>query len=214
MCRLQCLPVRPHPRRRFQTAQKPPSHFAQKQPLDAHGHIPWATEEQYDLFRTYLNTRHADGGMADMDVFEFASMIEETPVRSRVVEYHTPADEGQPREELTAVCLTDMLEDGLSLVYSFFNPDLHARSLGTYMILDHIEIAREAGLPYVYLGYWVPGSPKMQYKANFSALEIFLGGEWQRLDNPSEFKLDTHPLSQNPIPEQVAGINLPDALKG
>jgi arginine-tRNA-protein transferase len=175
---------------------------------------PWATEEQYDLFRTYLNTRHADGGMADMDVFEFASMIEETPVRSRVVEYHTPADEGQPREELTAVCLTDMLEDGLSLVYSFFNPDLHARSLGTYMILDHIEIAREAGLPYVYLGYWVPGSPKMQYKANFSALEIFLGGEWQRLDNPSEFKLDTHPLSQNPIPEQVAGINLPDALKG
>lgn len=175
---------------------------------------PWATEEQYDLFRTYLNTRHADGGMADMDVFEFASMIEETPVRSRVVEYHTPADEGQPREELTAVCLTDMLEDGLSLVYSFFNPDLHARSLGTYMILDHIEIAREAGLPYVYLGYWVPGSPKMQYKANFSALEIFLGGEWQRLDNPSEFKLDTHPLSQDPIPEQVAGINLPDALKG
>ncbi len=175
---------------------------------------PWATEEQYDLFRTYLNTRHADGGMADMDVFEFASMIEETPVRSRVVEYHTPAHEGQARDELTAVCLTDVLEDGLSLVYSFFNPDLHARSLGTYMILDHIEIAREAGLPYVYLGYWVPGSPKMQYKANFSALEIFLGGEWQHLDNPSEFKLDTHPLSQDPIPEQVAGINLPDALKG
>ena len=174
---------------------------------------PWATEEQFDLFRTYLNTRHAEGGMADMDVFEFASMIEETPVRSRVVEYHTPPHEGQLREELTAVCLTDVLEDGLSLVYSFFNPDLHARSLGTYMILDHIEIAREAGLPYVYLGYWVPGSPKMQYKANFSALEIFLGRQWTPLDNPSEFKLDTHPLSQDPIPEQVAGINLPDALK-
>ena len=175
---------------------------------------PWATEEQFDLFRTYLSTRHADGGMADMDVFEFASMIEETPVRSRVVEYHTPPDEGQLREELTAVCLTDVLEDGLSLVYSFFNPDLHARSLGTYMILDHIEIAREAGLPYVYLGYWVPGSPKMQYKANFSALEIFLGRQWTPLDNPSEFKLDTHPLSQDPIPEQVSGINLPDAFKG
>ncbi len=174
---------------------------------------PWATEEQFELFRTYLNTRHAEGGMADMDVFEFASMIEETPVRSRVVEYHTPPHEGQLREELTAVCLTDVLEDGLSLVYSFFNPDLHARSLGTYMILDHIEIAREAGLPYVYLGYWVPGSPKMQYKANFSALEIFLGRQWTPLDNPSEFKLDTHPLSQDPIPEQVAGISLPDALK-
>ncbi|MEJ6709901.1 MAG: arginyltransferase [Amylibacter sp.] len=174
---------------------------------------PWATEEQFDLFHTYLNTRHAEGGMADMDVFEFASMIEETPVRSRVVEYHAPPHEGQLREELTAVCLTDVLEDGLSLVYSFFNPYLHARSLGTYMILDHIEIAREAGLPYVYLGYWVPGSPKMQYKANFSALEIFLGRQWTPLDNPSEFKLDTHPLSQDPIPEQVAGINLPDALK-
>lgn len=173
---------------------------------------PWATEEQFDLFRTYLGARHADGGMADMDVFEFASMIEETPVRSRVVEYHSPPTGRQNRRELTAVCLTDVLEDGLSLVYSFFNPDLHARSLGTYMILDHIEIAREAELPYIYLGYWVPGSPKMQYKASFGALEIFINGEWQALDNPQDFKLDTHPLAQDPIPEQVAGIDLPDAL--
>lgn len=173
---------------------------------------PWATEEQFDLFRTYLNARHADGGMADMDVFEFASMIEETPVRSRVVEYHSPATGKQKRDALTAVCLTDVLEDGLSLVYSFFNPDLHPRSLGTYMILDHIDIAREAGLPYVYLGYWVPGSPKMQYKASFGALEIFIGGNWQAMDNPESFKLDTHPLAQDPIPEQVAGISLPDAL--
>lgn len=173
---------------------------------------PWATEEQFDLFRTYLGARHADGGMADMDVFEFASMIEETPVRSRVVEYHSPPTGRQNRRELTAVCLTDVLEDGLSLVYSFFNPDLHTRSLGTYMILDHIEIAREAELPYIYLGYWVPGSPKMQYKASFGALEIFMNGEWQALDNPQDFKLDTHPLAQDPIPEQVAGIDLPDAL--
>ncbi|WP_069299377.1 arginyltransferase [Neptunicoccus sediminis] len=173
---------------------------------------PWATEEQFDLFRTYLGARHADGGMADMDVFEFASMIEETPVRSRVVEYHSPPTGRQNRRELTAVCLTDVLEDGLSLVYSFFDPDLHARSLGTYMILDHIEIAREAGLPYIYLGYWVPGSPKMQYKASFGALEIFMNGEWQTLDKPEEFELDTHPLAQDPIPEQVAGIDLPDAL--
>ena len=181
--------------------------------LERRATSPWATEEQFDLFRTYLNARHEDGGMADMDVFEFASMIEETPVRSRVVEYHTPAAITGSRDELTAVCLTDVLEDGLSLVYSFFNPDLHNRSLGTYMILDHIEIAREAGLPYVYLGYWVPGSPKMQYKSKFNALEIFFGGDWMRLDNPSEFKLDTNPLTQDPIPEQVAGINLPDVLR-
>lgn len=186
--------------------------LAKNKDLSRQATSPWATEEQYDLFRTYLNARHADGGMADMDVFEFASMIEETPVRSRVVEYHSPATGKQKRDALTAVCLTDVLEDGLSLVYSFFNPDLHPRSLGTYMILDHIEIAREAGLPYVYLGYWVPGSPKMQYKASFGALEIFISGSWQALDNPESFKLDTHPLAQDPIPEQVAGISLPDAL--
>ena len=171
---------------------------------------PWATEEQFDLFRKYLETRHADGGMADMDVFEFAAMIEETPVRSRVVEYHRKGCTG--RDELAAVCLTDVLEDGLSLVYSFFDTELSDRSLGTWMILDHIEIAREAGLPYVYLGYWVPGSPKMGYKASFNALEVFFDRRWQRLDNPHDFSPNTHPLAQEPIPEQVAGITLPDAL--
>jgi arginyl-tRNA--protein-N-Asp/Glu arginylyltransferase len=173
---------------------------------------PWATEEQFDLFRTYLNARHADGGMADMDVFEFASMIEETPVRSRVIEYHTPTRKGKKRDALTAVCLTDVLEDGLSLVYSFFDPTLHSHSLGSYMILDHINIAREAGLPYVYLGYWVPGSPKMQYKAGFGALEVFLRGDWAPMNDPAAFGLDNLPMTRDPIPEQVASINLPDVL--
>ncbi|MEM7439823.1 MAG: arginyltransferase [Pseudomonadota bacterium] len=171
---------------------------------------PWATEEQYELFRRYLETRHADGGMADMDVFEFAAMIEETPVRSRVVEYTGKDENG--RDELTAVCLTDVLEDGLSMVYSFFEPSMPERSLGTWVILDHIEIARDAGLPYVYLGYWVPGSPKMGYKAKFGALEVFFAGEWQRLENPEAFRPDTHPLASEPIPEQVASISLPDVL--
>ena len=136
---------------------------------------PWATEDQYELFRTYLDSRHADGGMADMDVFEFAAMIEETPIRSRVVEYTDP-DNG-----LTAVSLTDVLDDGLSMVYSFYDPDRPKDSLGTYLILDHIEIAREAGLPYVYLGYWVPGSPKMGYKSKFSGLELYIGGKWKKM---------------------------------
>jgi arginyl-tRNA--protein-N-Asp/Glu arginylyltransferase len=82
----------------------------------------WATEEQYALFRRYLDARHADGGMADMDVFEFAAMIEETPVKTRVVEYR----DRDRDDALTAVCLTDILDDGLSLVYSFFDPDLTA----------------------------------------------------------------------------------------
>lgn len=166
---------------------------------------PWATEEQFDLFRRYLDTRHSDGGMADMDVFEFAAMIEETPIRSRVVEYTD-----RTTDELIGVCLTDMLEDGLSMVYSFYDPELSRASLGTYLILDHIEIAREAGLPYVYLGYWVPRSAKMAYKAKFSGLEIHFANQWRPMRDPDEFSSDTHPLSTPPIAEQVANISLPD----
>ena len=173
---------------------------------------PWATEDQYALFRRYLDSRHSDGGMADMDIFEFAAMIEETPVRSRVVEYSADPAPGERRRRLTAVCLTDVLDDGLSMVYSFYNPDRLGDSLGTYIILDHIAIAREAGLPYVYLGYWVPGSRKMGYKANFSALEVYQAGQWRNIGDPTGYSADIHPLSVDPIAEQVARISLPDSL--
>ena len=173
--------------------------------LDRRATSPWATEDQYALFRDYLDSRHADGGMADMDVFEFAAMIEETPIRSRVVEYTN--DRGRT---LMGVSLTDVLSDGLSMVYSFYAPGHQRRSMGTYMILDHVEIAREAGLPYVYLGYWVPGSQKMGYKSKFAGLEVYLGGRWQRMTDPDSFSPDTHPLSTDPIAEQVANISLPD----
>ncbi len=165
----------------------------------------WATEEQYDLFRRYLESRHADGGMADMDAFEFAAMIEETPIRTRVVEYvdRTSGD-------LAAVCLTDVLDDGVSMVYSFYDPDLARYSLGTYVILDHVEIAREADLPNVYLGYWVPGSTKMGYKASFSGLEVYTGGEWKTMSNADDYTAKRHPLCNDPIAEQVANISLPD----
>ncbi|MBL3569120.1 arginyltransferase [Rhodovulum sp. BSW8] len=172
---------------------------------------PWATEEQYTLFRRYLDSRHADGGMADMDIFEFAAMIEETPVRSRVVEYTADPSDGGRHRPLVAVCLTDILDDGLSMVYSFYEPERTKRSVGTHVILDHIEIAREAGLPYVYLGYWVPGSPKMGYKANFSALEIYKNDRWQDIGTPEDHHAETHPLSVAPIAEQVARIHLPDS---
>ncbi|MCK0166464.1 arginyltransferase [Jannaschia sp. S6380] len=172
---------------------------------------PWATEEQFALFRRYLNARHANGGMADMDIFEFAAMIEETPVRTRVIEYwdDRPQDTGDA-PALRAVCLTDVLDDGLSMVYSFYDPDCPSDSLGTQIILDHLQIAREAQLPYVYLGYWVPGSPKMGYKAHFSALEIFKNRQWQPIGNPVAHVDETHPLSVEPIAEQVARIELPD----
>lgn len=171
---------------------------------------PWATEEQFALFRRYLDHRHADGGMADMDIFEFAAMIEETPIKSRVIEYRETAATPDTAHSLVAVCLTDVLDDGLSMVYSFYDPDRIDDSLGTYLILDHIEIARRAGLPYVYLGYWVPGSRKMGYKANFSGLEIFKNSSWQDLGDPDDHSGETHPLSVDPIAEQVARIALPD----
>ena len=123
-------------------------------------------------------------------------------------EFAGPGEQGRP---LAAVSLTDVFDDGLSMVYSFYDADMTDRSLGTYLILDHIAIAREAGLPYVYLGYWVPGSRKMGYKANFPALEIYKGGRWQDLGDPADHRAELHPLSVDPIAEQVARISLPEA---
>ncbi len=169
---------------------------------------PWATDAQFSLFRRYLDARHATGGMADMDSHEFAAMIEETPVRSRVVEYRAPRRDGRG-DELVAVCLTDVLTDGVSMVYSFFDPDRGADSLGTFVILDHVEIARAAGLPFVYLGYWVPGSPKMDYKARFRPLEIFAEGRWTALASADLARVGRTGSDRNAIGEQVSAIHLP-----
>ena len=170
---------------------------------------PWATEAQYALFRRYLEARHAGGGMTDMDLFEFAAMIAETPVETRVFEYHM-ADPAAPEgHRLVAVALTDILADGPSMVYSFFDPDLSRRSLGAYMILDHVEIARQHGQPYLYLGYWVPGSDKMGYKAAYRPLEIHTREGWQDLEDESAFDTTPHPLATEPVAEQVAAIRLP-----
>ncbi|MXU66182.1 arginyltransferase [Oceanomicrobium pacificus] len=168
----------------------------------------WATEEQFALFRSYLDARHADGGMADMDIYEFAAMVEETPVRSRILEYVQPQADGTTR--LMATCLTDVLADGLSLVYSFFDVSETRRSLGTYMILDHIRIAREAGLKYVYLGYWVQGSPKMDYKARFSPLEVYRDGGWRMLAPEDRTAPARSTDLHAQIAQEVAAIELPD----
>lgn len=180
---------------------------------------PWATEEQYELFARYLGRRHAEGGMTDMDLFDFAAMIEDTPVRTHVMEYRLPAEDetgsasgGAPDQDpyaldaeiagapadpllerprrpggrLVAACVTDVLRDGLSLVYSFFEPGLDRRSLGQHIILDHIDLARRAGLPFVYLGYWVPGSEKMDYKIRFQPSETLTERGWRLCDLASQ----------------------------
>jgi arginyl-tRNA--protein-N-Asp/Glu arginylyltransferase len=139
-----------------------------------------ATREQFALLRAYLDSRHSGGGMSDMGLFDYVAMVEETPVNTHIVEYRRPAANGT-RGMLMACGLTDVLRDGLSMVYSFYHPGEIARSLGTYMILDHIEAARRRGLPYVYLGYWIEGSAKMDYKSKFRPLETLRPEGWVRL---------------------------------
>ena len=163
----------------------------------------WATEAQFRLFRRYLDHRHADGGMADMDAFDYASMVDETPVNSTLVEY-TLRDPGATTRRLIGACLTDVLADGLSMVYSFFEPEERVRSLGSYMILDHVHLAREMGLPFVYLGYWVPGSQKMQYKVNFRPFELCDGSTWRRFSDVREcgaWRSQRFSLSRDPLVE-------------
>lgn len=140
---------------------------------------PWATEEQYGLIRRYLDTRHPEGGMSRMDGFDFADMVEASPVDTRVVEYRLPA--GHPEAgRLIAASLTDWQGDGLSMIYSFYDPDIaDHQGLGTYMIMHHAHLARGMGLPYVYLGYWVRGSERMDYKRNFAPLEQLTRDGWR-----------------------------------
>jgi len=143
------------------------------------------TSEQYSIFRAYLDSRHHDGGMADMTVLDYAMMVEDSHVSTRIVEYRrrTP-DTGITGKggDLIAAALTDILGDGLSMVYSFFEPGEHDRSLGTFMILDHIARARSMGLPYVYLGYWIDGSAKMGYKGRFLPQQRLAPSGWLRVD--------------------------------
>jgi arginine-tRNA-protein transferase len=142
---------------------------------------PWTTEEQYALLRRYLANRHPGGGMAEMDENDFADMVEQTPVRTFVIEYREPSVAGRPGK-LVGACLSDQQGDGLSMIYSFFDVGEGARKgLGTFIILDHIIRAARAGLPFVYLGYWVDGSPRMAYKTSFRPLERLGRDGWQRM---------------------------------
>jgi arginine-tRNA-protein transferase len=147
---------------------------------------PAPSSEQYSVFRAYLDVRHRDGGMADMTVLDYAMMIEDSHVDTRLVEYRRRGPDtginGRGAGEMLAVALTDVLSDGLSMVYSFFDPDEADRSLGTFMILDHIERANRMGLPYVYLGYWVAGSRKMDYKGRFLPQERLMPSGWSRVE--------------------------------
>jgi arginine-tRNA-protein transferase len=135
-----------------------------------------ATAEQFALFQRYQQARHGEGDMASMGFYDFRAMVEDTPITTGMVEFRDPAD------RLVGACLTDWLSDGLSAVYSFFTPEATQRSLGSWAILWLIGRAQALGLPYVYLGYWVPQSRKMAYKSRFRPSEVLTGGVWRPLE--------------------------------
>lgn len=142
-----------------------------------------ATAEQFTLFQRYQKNRHADGDMAAMGYYDYRAMIEDTPISTGILEFRDAQD------RLVGACLTDWLADGLSAVYSFFDTDEDKRSLGTFAVLWLIGRARSLGLPYVYLGYWVPESRKMAYKARFRPSEILISGAWHRLGEDAEVNI-------------------------
>jgi arginine-tRNA-protein transferase len=121
--------------------------------------------------------------MTTMDEVDFADMVEHTPVTSYVIEYREPSADGAAPGRLVGACLTDRQCDGLSMIYSFYDPHYEGRQgLGNYIILDHIRRAHEMGLAYVYLGYWVEGSARMQYKVRYRPMEKLGRAGWERLE--------------------------------
>lgn len=160
---------------------------SQKRSFKAHSDLvvtecrPWATPEQFELLQRYLAHRHPGGGMAAMDEVDYADMVEHTSVSTFLIEYREPSPDGGIGR-LVAACLTDRQADGLSMIYSFFDPEHEDRTgLGNFVILDHIRRAANVGLPYVYLGYWVEGSSSMQYKVRYRPLERLGPDGWQRM---------------------------------
>lgn len=139
-----------------------------------------ATREQYRLLKSYVKSRHDKGGMSEMNYRDYSEMVGGSPVQSLIFEYRDGPEEDAP---LIAVAITDVLRDGFSMVYTFFNPTMQRRGLGHYMILDHISYAQDMGLPHVYLGYWIKDSPKMDYKRRYKPLEVLDGDQWRPLQD-------------------------------
>ena len=134
-----------------------------------------ANEEHFKLYERYINERHADGDMFPPSQDQFEKFLVHSCADSIFLEFRLD-------NKLIAVSTCDLLDDGLSAVYTFFDPDESKRSLGTFAILKQIEYAKNIGLQYVYLGYWVPHSKKMNYKSQFIPLDLLLDGQWRRLN--------------------------------
>lgn len=149
--------------------------------ISKHIFDPIATDERYCLLKDYLNDRHFMGGMSDMSPIDFIAMIEEKAPHSKIYDYRLKqCNKSGEKGKLIACVLVDELSDGNSLIYSFYDPNLRNYSLGTYIILDQIVQMKAQEKPFLYLGYWIEGSKKMEYKARFKPLEFLGNGGWER----------------------------------
>lgn len=142
--------------------------------LSASLHALKDNPEYFDLYRRYQAARHRDGGMDDDSPEQYRSFLLQSHVDTLLVEF-------READTLRMVSVIDVLQDGLSAVYTFYDPDVPRASYGTYNVLWQIELCRKLQLPNLYLGYWIKGSRKMAYKANFQPLQGLLDGEWQLL---------------------------------
>ena len=176
-----CVSVRV-PTASFRPGRSQRKLLARHADLEVHACEPWATEEQWTLMRRYLAHRHPGGGMAAMDAHDFADMVEQSPIDTVMVEYRERSEHGRTGR-LVGCCLTDKQSDGLSMIYSFYDPLAGRSGLGSFIILDHITRAARAGLPFVYLGYWIQDCGRMAYKTKFRPVEALVGGQWRVLED-------------------------------